>query len=120
MDTTATGTVKCQGCGRTLTAPRSVSAGRGPVCRAKIRKAAATAEAKPEQIAKALELIADGGIVPTSRRGVFRTAGSSGEVIYLTHSETCTCPSGLRRLTARTCYHSLAVHIILTATGKAA
>jgi hypothetical protein len=57
------------GCGRKLTAPASVKAGYGPVCRARIR-AAALAEAVKDftakQVEKARELIADGGLVPTS------------------------------------------------------
>ncbi len=116
----ATGTVKCQGCGRTLRAAASVAAGRGPQCRARVRRAAAVIDAKPGQVTKALELIADGGIVPTSRRGVFRTVGSKGDVIYLTHSNTCTCPSGLRRLTACTCYHSVAARLLLAADARRA
>jgi hypothetical protein len=114
------GIVRCRGCGRRLTAPASVAAERGRRCRARLRDAAAVAGAGAEQVAKALELIADGGIVPTSHAGVFRTVGSKGDVIYLTHSNACTCPSGLHRLTASICYHSLAVRIILAADMRRA
>lgn len=109
---------KCLRCGRKLTA--SASLGYGPVCRRRIRQAAAATETpgvKPEQHAKAVELIEQGAIVPTSRPGVFRAVSSDGSVIYLAHSATCTCPAGLR---GRTCYHSVAVRLILAASIRRA
>lgn len=93
----------------------SAALGYGPVCRRRIRDTARTAEVsgvKPEQHAKAVELIEAGGIVPTSRPGVFRTVSSDGTVVYLTHSATCTCPGGLH---GRVCYHTIAARLIIAA-----
>lgn len=67
------------------------------------------------QIDAALELIEDRGLVATSRPGVYRAVSSDGERSYLAHSKTCNCPSGLKRLTATTCKHSLGVLITLAA-----
>jgi predicted nucleic acid-binding Zn finger protein len=117
-------TAKCLRCGRVRhfrsAAAAANSAPVGRVCAAKIRKAAVDAvfaDFTPAQREKAAELIRDGGLVPTSRPGVFRTVGSKGDVTYLTHSAACSCPGGLRGRTA--CYHSLAVRVVM-ATGKAA
>lgn len=112
-------TVKCLRCGRTLRAAASVKAGYGRGCQARIRKAAIDAAFEgfsDDQRAKAGELIRDGGLVPTSRPGVFRTVGSKGDVTYLTHSAACNCPAGLR---GRPCYH-LAAARVLTATSRKA
>lgn len=124
MTSTAKHTARClrPGCGRKLSAPSSVAAGYGPVCRARIRLAALNEAIRgfaTRQVEAARELIADGGLIPTSRPGVFLAVSSDGERTYLTHSETCACPSGLRRLTACTCKHSLGVRILM-ATGKVA
>ncbi len=106
---------RCLRCGRKITAAASRAAGMGRTCQARVRDALATAVrpgVKAEQVAKAVELIAQGGVVPPSRPAVFRTVGSAGDVIYLTHAATCTCPAGLR---ARRCYHSVAVELMTTA-----
>jgi len=115
-------TAKCLRCGRVLRAASSAKAGYGPVCRAKIRLAAITEAVRgfaQAQVDAAREMIADGCFIPTGRRNVFRVVSSDGERTYLAHPETCTCPSGLKRLTACTCKHSLGARI-LVATGKAA
>ena len=108
---------KCLRCGRALRSLSSVSAGYGPVCRARIR-AAAIAEAVKDFAAttvdKARELIADGGLIPTTREGVFRAVSSKGDgTAYLVHAAVCACPAGVR---GRACYH-LAAARILTATA---
>jgi hypothetical protein len=109
------------GCARRLTSPASISAGYGPVCRRRIREAAAAIVldgVKAEQHAKAVELIEAGGVVPTSRPGVFRTVGSSGDVIYVTHVKGhCSCPAGLRD---RLCYHAVAVRLVAAASVRRA
>lgn len=109
----------CEGCGRVITSARSIAACRGRWCQAKLRRAQAAqlAAVKPEQHAKAVELIEQRGIVATSRPGVFRTVASKGDAIYLTHSATCTCPAGLH---GRLCYHSVAARIILAASARRA
>lgn len=116
-------TTRClrPGCGRKLTSAKSIASGYGPVCRARIR-AAALAEAvkgfAAAQVDKARELIADGGIIPTGRPGVFRAVSSKGDETYLTHPATCSCAAA-KRGKATPCYHSLAARVIM-ATGKAA
>jgi ribosomal protein S14 len=112
LTTTPAEPARCLRCGRKL----RVSQTYGPVCRARIRAAAAAEAVKgfaAAQVEKARELIEDGGLVPTSRPGVFRAVSSDGERTYLTHRETCNCPSGLRRLTAVSCKHSLAARLVL-------
>jgi len=69
------------------------------------------------QVDKARELIADGGLVPTNRPGVFRAVSSRGDGSYLVHtSGNCNCPAGLRSRSL--CYHAAAARI-LGATRKA-
>ena len=112
---------RCLRCRRTLTAAASISAGYGPGCRARIRAATLTTSS-PEftaaQVARARELLADGGLIPTSRAGVYQSVSSDGATTYLTHRAGCTCPAGTRG-NGRTCYHRAAARI-LGATGKAA
>lgn len=68
---------------------------------------------KPQQIDKARELIEQGGILPTSRPGLFTAVSSDGTTTYLVHASACTCPAGQRG--KHQCYHRAAV-AILTAT----
>ena len=110
---------RCLRCGRSLRASASITAGYGPVCRARIRAAqlaAALRDFTADQAAKARELIADAGLVPTRHAGVYRAVSSDGTSTYLTHPAGCSCPAGLR---GRRCYHMAAARV-LTATGKAA
>ena len=114
-------TAKCLRCGHALRAASSVAAKYGPVCRAKIRLAALNEAIKGfalAQVDKARELIADGGLIPTGRPGVFRAVSSKGDQTYLTHPATCSCAAA-RRGKATPCYHSLAARLVM-ATGKAA
>lgn len=110
--TTATQTTaRCARCGRALTSARALRTGYGPTCYTKVRTAAreAATRHKPHQTAKAIELIEDGGVVPTTRTGVYHTVGTNGE-IYKTAATGCTCPAGL---TGRyVCYHRIAVEIV--------
>ena len=114
----ATCGTRCLRCGRRLRAASSIAASYGRVCRARIR-AAALAQAVKDfttaQVDKARELIADGGLVPTKRPGVFRAVSSKGDGSYLAHSAACACPGGLH---GRRCYHSLAVRLVTA--GKVA
>ena len=112
---------RCLRCRRALTAAASISAGYGPGCRARIRAAAlaaSPAEFTAAQVARARELLADGGLIPTSRAGVYQSVSSDGATTYLTHRAGCTCPAGTRG-NGRTCYHRAAARI-LGATPKAA
>lgn len=106
---------RCMRCGRRLRSDRSIAAGYGAGCRARIRaaaKLAALAAWTERQLEQARELIEDGGVVPTSRPGVFRTVSSDGEEFHLTHTEACNCPAGLK---SKLCYHRAAVTLVLAA-----
>lgn len=110
MTTTKT-TARCARCGRALTSARALRTGYGPTCYTKVRAAAreAAAQHKAHQVAKATELLEDGGVVPATRTGVYYTVGTEGE-IYKTARTGCTCPAGLRG--KYTCYHRIAVEIV--------
>ena len=106
---------RCMRCGRRLRTAKSVAAGYGAGCRARIRAAAKLADLAAwtaRQVEQARELIEDGGVVPTSRPGVFRTVSSDGEEFHLTHTEACNCPAGLK---SKLCYHRAAVTLVLAA-----
>lgn len=115
MNTTPqTGT--CLTCRRPLRSAASVARGRGPVCAAKARKAArakAVAAHKPEQVAKATELIDEGGIVPIRGRHIFRTVSSDGTRTYLTAAQACNCAAGLKG--RHVCFHRIAAQMLLAA-----
>ena len=110
MNNTKT-TARCARCGRALTSARALRTGYGPRCYTMVRAAAreVAAQHKAHQVAKAIELIEDGGVVPTTRAGVYYTVGTEGEV-YKAATTGCTCPAGLRG--KYTCYHRIAVEII--------
>lgn len=117
---TSTETVKCRRCRRPLTA--SASVGIGPRCAA---IEAATEGLNARQAEKALELVADGGVTPTSHRGVYEVSSSDGASTYRTAvTGQCSCAYGLRRTsaTAKTCYHVAAVALTVRplARGKLA
>jgi hypothetical protein len=105
----------CGRCGRLLTAARSIARGYGPTCHGRVAAAAqaATAEHKPAQVAKAVELITDLGIVPIRERRVFRVVSSDGTGTYLTAPQACNCAAGLRG--RFTCYHRIAAGILAAA-----
>lgn len=103
-------TRKCLRCGRTLRSAASVTAGYGRTCGGKIRAAAAASAHKAAQVAKAVELIEVGGIVPLRRRRVFAVIASNGVDRYLTAREACNCAAGLRGRYG--CYHMLAVELL--------
>ena len=86
-DAATTPAARCLRCRRALTAAASISAGYGPGCRALIRAAALTspAEFTAAQVARARELIADGGLIPTSRAGIYQSVSSDGITTYFTH-----------------------------------
>lgn len=110
---------RCLSCGRPIRSAESVAAGRGSGCRAKLRRAAKTADLSewtPRQIEQAEELIGDGGVVPTARPAVFRTVSTDGSAAYLTSAHWCGCPAGLK---AKPCYHRCAVTIVLAASAPA-
>lgn len=110
----------CTRCGRVLTSAASVAAGVGPVCARRIREhaAAALAAHSPAAIEKALELIADGAVLPVPvRPGVplavgfrrYLAVSSDGTVAYETTSTQCTCRAAQF---GRDCYHRAAVDLL--------
>lgn len=72
---------------------------------------------KPAAIDKARALIEDGGILPTSRPGIYTAVSSDGSTTYLVHAASCTCPAGQR---GRACYHTAAVQIFSAVARHAA
>jgi Family of unknown function (DUF6011)/SWIM zinc finger len=106
---------KCQSCGRILTSTKSIAAGRGPVCQAKIAAAAKASTAAPALVAKAIELIEDGALVHWTRN-LFLAVSTDGTVAYEVDAAagSCTCPAGVH---GRPCYHVLAARIVLASVG---
>ena len=97
-------TVKCRKCQRPLRSASSVAAKIGPRCAA---IEAATEGLNAKQAEKALELVADGGVVKI-RKNVFAVAAGEGEGHYLTAlTGQCNCAWGLKRTSAekKTCAH---------------
>lgn len=116
-----TETAHCHRCGRTLTAAASIARGYGRACRAKVREAAKVVdltEYKAFQVAKAEELIEQGGIVPTSRTALFLAVSSDGTSRYMVDAteHSCSCPAGDK---GRHCYHLLAADILTAAAPLA-
>lgn len=101
---------RCRHCGRTLRSPRSIAVGYGPTCARKIRRATTVADAKPDAIAKAAELIEQGAIVPLRGRRIFTVISSDGARTYKTAAQGCTCPAGIKG--KFTCYHRVAAQIL--------
>lgn len=102
------------GCGRKLTARKSVEAQIGPTCARRIREAAereVLAGVKPEQAEKVRQLIADGGIIPAGRPGFYQAVSADGERIRITCARGCTCEAGKRRRLV-VCYHRLAARVL--------
>lgn len=104
---------RCLRCNRPLKSARSLADGMGRTCKAHVARAAKQATAKPAQVAKAVELIEVGGIIPLRARRVFRTVSSDGTHTYLTAATgQCNCPAGLK---GRGCYHVLGVQLLAAA-----
>lgn len=109
-------TTNCGRCGRRLTSATSITNGYGRTCKNKVKQAAqaaAVAAFKPAQIAKAQELIADGGIVAIRDRRIFRAVSSDGTRTYLTAPQACNCAAGLKARHA--CFHRIAATILTAA-----
>lgn len=73
---------------------------------------------KPFQVEKAVELVEQGGIVATSRPGLYAAVSSDGSVTYLVDAgaRTCTCKAGERGVR---CYH-VAAALMASAVRRAA
>jgi hypothetical protein len=102
----------CLRCGRKLT----VSTGYGPTCLRKIREAArakALDGLTAKQAAEATEIVADGGVVPSAREGVWLvTSGDGSEVYRVTPEGQCNCKWGLKTWTPHPCKHVGAVRLV--------
>jgi hypothetical protein len=106
-------TTRCGRCGRVLRSTKSQSRGYGPTCQAKITAATKTATGKPAQIAKAVELVELGGIVPVRGRRIYRATSTDGTRTYLTAvTGQCNCPAGLH---GHACYHVTAARLLAAA-----
>lgn len=112
MQNTTTHT-HCLRCGRALRSTKSTALGYGPTCHRKVREAAKAeivAQYKPTQVAKAEELIEQGGIVAIRGHRVFQVVASDGTTTYKTAPQGCTCAAGLKG--KHVCYHRVAAHIL--------
>jgi hypothetical protein len=112
MNAAATTHTNCLRCGRRLTSAKSTTTGYGPTCTRKVKAAAKAqiiATHKPQAVAKAEELIEQGGIIPL-RAGIFTVVASNGIDTYKTHRAACTCPAGIKG--RYVCYHRVAAQIL--------
>lgn len=106
----------CLRCGRALRSLKSTTSGYGPTCTRKVRESARAeviATHKPAQVAKAVELIEQGGIIPLRARRIFTVISSDGTASYKTAPQACTCPAGLKGRFV--CYHRIAAQIVTAA-----
>ena len=102
----------CRRCHRLLRSAKSIAAGYGVKCAAKVRNAAGDlADYKPHQINSARELIEDGAIIPL-RSVIFIAVSTDGTETYRSAPTGCTCPAGLK---GSRCYHQLAARMLLAA-----
>lgn len=102
---------KCRKCHRTLRSASSIALGIGPRCAA---IEAAFNGLNDKQRDKARQLIVDGGITRTSRKGIARVPSDENGQTYLTSATGhCTCAWGLHRksATTKTCYHVAVVRL---------
>lgn len=73
-----------------------------------VRTAATTAGFTADQIAKAVELIEDGGIAPLRGR-IWLAVSTNGDRIHRCTADACTCEAGVKN---RRCYHNVAVRAL--------
>ncbi|MFJ6561948.1 hypothetical protein ACIQMV_19220 [Streptomyces sp. NPDC091412] len=109
---TTTEPTRCLRCRRPLRRPSPD--GYGPRCRQKIRRTARADVTHPQwQVAKAVELLELGALVPLRQNRVFLVVADDGEGVYRTAATgQCNCPAGLRSVR---CYHSVAAHLVAAA-----
>jgi len=104
-------TGKCTRCDRVLKDPKSIERGRGPVCERKYRAAIeeATKQTSDGIVAKALTLLANGGVVKNAQDSFYTVTSIGGASTYRVDRALCTCPAGQN---GRVCYHRLAVNLV--------
>lgn len=116
MQTTTDPRPRCTKCRHVLRTAKSIALGYGPTCMRRIKSNAAVAaeDFKPVQVEKALELITDGGLVPSIRPRLFFAVSSRGDENYLinTIDNSCNCKAGRN---GHRCYHLAAAQIVLAA-----
>jgi hypothetical protein len=109
--TEITETVKCRRCHRPLTSAGSRSAQIGPRCAA---IEAATKGLNAKQAGEALEIAADGGVIPSGHKGVWLVTSGDGESVYrTTPAGQCNCKWGQRTRPGKPCKHVGAVLITI-------
>lgn len=98
----------CLVCGRYLPSLRSQAIGMGRTCRRRERLAKSFKE--PQRV-RAREALRAGDVRRLRRLKGGNSAWlvKSGDHVYRATRETCTCKSNVYRLTARNCWHTLAV-----------
>ncbi|MDQ0961985.1 MULTISPECIES: hypothetical protein [unclassified Streptomyces] len=103
---------RCLKCRRRLRNPSPD--GLGPKCRRKVRAAARNETARPQwQVAKAVELLELGAVVPLRQNRIFLVVSDDGTEVYRTAATgQCNCPAGLRSVR---CYHALAAEFAAAA-----
>lgn len=104
---------KCRRCGRRLWSAKSREVGYGRFCMRKLQKVIDQIGAKEHQVGRALDLMETDGIVEVPTRHdtrLFRVVSSSGETLYRTTPNLCTCPAGQADTM---CYHRVAVALVL-------
>jgi len=110
------------GCRHLISSAESLATGYGKGCRAKIRKAARTADLSAwtaSQVEEAEQAIADGAVVPSNRKDVYHVVSVDGSEVHLVHRDGCTCTAGLKTHHPRPCWHRCAVAIVLAASAPA-
>lgn len=98
------------------TAETAIAGRYGRTCKAKVTAAAKTeaiARHKPSAVAKAQELIEQGGIVPLRSLRIFTVVASDGISTYKTAAQGCTCKAGIKG--RYVCYHRVAAQILTAA-----
>jgi len=102
--------VHCPRCGRILKSEKSIKRGAGEICLRKMREAEAAIKlnAKPEQIAKAYEVIELHAFDRTAQGRYDIISGDATE-LYDTTKDTCTCKAGQY---SKLCYHRLVVAML--------
>ncbi|WP_086859799.1 hypothetical protein [Streptomyces milbemycinicus] len=103
---------RCLKCRRPL---RKLSLdGYGPKCRAKLRRNARQDATNPKwQVAKALELLELGAVIPLRQNRIFLVVADDGTEVYRTAATgQCNCPAGLRSVR---CYHAVAAEWVAAA-----
>lgn len=103
---------RCLKCRRPLRKPSPD--GLGPKCRRKVRATARKDTTHPKwQIAKAVELLELGAVVPLRQNRIFLVVSDDGTELYRTAATgQCNCPAGLRSVR---CYHALAARFVAAA-----